>query len=190
MTAYERWLRDAFAEVFQVDVVREWAAFPRTGIYSPRVDVAVGPFSVEEGSLGPGYDALVAKNHSQLAQLAALHHENTLAFDGSEIVPDLDDALARNWNARCLIAVEIENVNSRKHLLGSAVNASALGRVGLAVGWGQDQVNRFLRMRAYLRALGSLNKNTFDTTNLFVVSRDQLADLLVGWRVAPPPALT
>ncbi len=181
MTAdeYQLWLRDRLSERLGVEAKVEWAAFPRMEMYSPRLDVAVGPFSVDEGTLGNQYDGLIRDNLGFFQELVRHHDLNVQGFDAGEASGDLDQVGYHNWNARCLIAVEVENAGSRKHLMGSAVNASSLGRVGLAIGWDEDRVRRFIRMRRYLRALADLNKNTFHTTNLLIMSRDQLATAIL-----------
>lgn len=176
---YQTWLRDRLSEVLQVEVRCEWAAFPGIAMYSPRVDVAVGPFSIEEGTLGDDYDRLLRRHRRFIGRLRRCHDQNVRGSDPSEARSDLASMMQENWNARCLMAIEIENASSRKHLMGSAINASALGRVGIAVGWNEDWVRRFIRMRRYLRALGDLRKNTFKTTNLLILSRDQLTEAVV-----------
>jgi hypothetical protein len=176
---YQVWLRDRLSKLLGVDATVEWPAFPGMQMYSPRVDVAIGPFSVDEGTLGREYDELVRDHRTFFRQLIRLHDLNIQGFDPGELSGDLEVVGYHNWNARCLIAIEVENIGSRKHLMGSAVNASSLGRVGLAVGWNEDRVRRFIRMRRYLRALAGLNKNTFNTTNLLIMSKDQLAQLVV-----------
>jgi len=71
--------------------------------------------------------------------------------------------------------------------MGSALNASALGRIGLAVGWDEDRVRRLIRMRKYLLALADVGKNTFDASNLLIASRAQLYDALGGMLGAGRP---
>ncbi len=176
--AFQAWLSEGLAGRLRVPVRVEWAAFPGLAMYSPTVDVAVGPFSVEEGTLGPDYDELVARHRRFLRDLLTLHTVNVQAYDASEETLDVDDVAYHNWNARCFIAIEIENKSSRKHLMGSAINAAALGRIGLAVGWDDTKVLQFVRLRRYLRALSTLGKNSFATANLLVLHRDQLVEAL------------
>jgi hypothetical protein len=90
-------------------------------------------------------------------------------------VCDLDHALALNHNARCFLGIEIENAVSRKHLMGGAINASALGRLGIAVGWTDARVKSFGRLWKYLDFLSRVGKNSFDTSNLLIVSDVQLS---------------
>jgi len=190
---YERWLAETLARVLRVPTTKGWFAFQGMAMYSPRVDVAVGPFSIEEGSLGNEYDELVTRFGRLVSNLRAAHERNVDGFDFSDPAVPLDTLTGANWNARCFMAIEVENQNSRKHLMGSAINAAALGRIGLAVGWDEDRVVRFLRMRRYLTALLRLRKTSFRTTNLLILSAEQLAEIVLTEcrrrRIAPPPPI-
>ena len=62
--------------------------------------------------------------------------------------------------------------------MGGAINAAALGRVGISVACSQPELNKLLKMRRYLRFLADVGKNTFNTTNLLVVTREQMANAL------------
>ena len=84
-----------------------------------------------------------------------------------------------NRNSRCFIAIEIENQVSRKHLLGGALNASVLGRIGVAVGW-HEAFQMFLRLRHYILYLKSVGKNTFDASNLLLLKPEQLEQAVFG----------
>lgn len=83
-----------------------------------------------------------------------------------------------NRNARCFIAIEIENENSRKHLMGSIVNAGALGRIGLLVAWSDEALTVATRMREYFDFLQSVGKRTFNMDNVLVLTSGQLAGSL------------
>ena len=48
----------------------------------------------------------------------------------------------------------------------------------ISVATNEKHLRTALRIRRYLRLLGSLGKNTFDTTNLMVLSTSQLAAVL------------
>jgi len=91
---------------------------------------------------------------------------------------DFEHVCMRNQNARCFMAFEIENEVSRKHLMGGAINAAALGRVGLAIAWNPEKLRAFVRMRSYLLFLSAVGKNTFDPSNLLILSKDQVMDVI------------
>lgn len=168
---YQHHAAELLQQRFGVEVSVEWAALSgEPTVYSPRLDVAVGPFAAER-RCHDEYDLLQAENRRVLERLYAAHQSNLLA-DGQTVV-GLDQALTLNFNARCFMAIEIENQVSRKHLMGGAINASALGRLGIAIGWTPVALRCFVRLNRYLAFLTSVGKNSFDTSNLLVLSPEQ-----------------
>ncbi len=164
-------------------VSAEWSAMrgePET--YSPRVDIAVGPYALDRG-YGDEYDALGRIHQRFLERIHAKFRLNVASLDPTDFVPPLDDICAHNFNARCFLAIEIDNTGSRKHLMGGAVNAAALGRVGLSVAGRPGVLKPLLKTRRYLRFLASVGKNTFDNRNLMIVTVEQLEEVL-GVRTA------
>jgi len=155
-------------------------------IYSPRLDIAVGPFSTVTGiQLIQEYNELFQNNLAFLCKLVKSHLTNL-----SEINPDSTDDESEmlisqklyemqnfNYNSRCFIGIEIENSVSRKHLMGGAINASVLGRIGIAVGFTNKMHNAFLNLYRYFDFLQSVDKPTFKTNNLLVISSEQLMDI-------------
>ena len=167
------------------EVVKEWRSitnFP--GLYSPRIDVAVGPFSDSRGGNRRNeYDRLMDRTKGFIESLFDLHFANVRQYR----VPDEvrreelqrpDYQLVRNFNdnARCMFAVEIEHRVTRKHLLGGVVNASVLGRLGILVGFTEEQVRALVKLQAYWDFLRSVNKNSFETKNLIILSPEQLRE--------------
>jgi hypothetical protein len=142
------------------------------GSYSPRLDIAVGPFAVGELQLGHRYNELARQHRAYLAKLWQAHRDTLVRHDEDEPA-DLDAVLAVNMNARCFLAIEIENRVSRKHLLGGALNAIALGRIGILIGWTSDKVRALVKARTYLRYLAGVNKPTIAVNNLFILDREQ-----------------
>jgi hypothetical protein len=110
-------------------------------------------------------------SHLFIHEMLVNHNQNIRGFGGSSHPPQL----TRNRNARCFLAFEIERGNyASKYLMGSAVNAAALGRIGVFVAWHEDRLKEFLKIREYLLYLGKRRKNTFDTSNLLILSKEQL----------------
>ena len=64
-------------------------------------------------------------------------------------------------------------------MIGGAVNASVLGRIGILVAWSPDKLRAAIKLRRYLEFLARVGKNTFDTTNLLILSKEQLLDVLM-----------
>lgn len=160
--------------LLKVEVRSEWRTMAGLAMYSPCLDVAVGPFATGELQLGEKFDALLARHHEFLHHLYELSNENVDQHGEGGARFDFHDLAHRNWNSRCFLAIEIENRVSRKHLMGGAINAAALGRIGIAVGWTPDKVRAFVKLRSYLLYLARVGKNTFNPINLLVLSRQQL----------------
>ena len=157
----------------------EWRAITNiTGLYSPRIDVAVGPFStVRGGTCIAEYNRLMDLSRRFIEQLLLCHRQNVAAYrvldaQRNEVLyfSDFQELKTFNENARCLLAIEIEHEVSRKHLLGGAVNAAALGRLGVIIGWTEEKVRALVRLQAYWDFLRSVGKNTFETKNLVILS--------------------
>lgn len=174
-------IQGKFAEL---PVKNEWVAFEGyRNHYSPRVDIAVGPFSTQ-----PGYDQIQEYNnlveredvYPFLKKLFDLHVENV----GDEVIineiriPSFERLVNKNQNARCFLAIEIENENSKKHILGSLINAASLGRIGIGIAYSQKTFRTFIRILNYLAFLKRVGKNTYDTTNFLIVTKEQMMNIL------------
>jgi hypothetical protein len=178
--ANEAALAQALQAAFpDVQVRPQWAALSgETAVYSPRVDVAVGPFALGTARYEDAYAQLAVDHRRLLSRLHAAFSNNALEIDSVASVPSLDEMSARNPNARCFLAIEVDCSGSRKHLMGGAINAAALGRLGLSVAGSPDLLRALLKMRRYLLFLASVGKNTFDPGNLMVVTMAQFMDAL------------
>jgi len=110
-----------------VPVESEWRTrLPNRDLfYSPRIDIAVGPFAIV-GNLGDAYDRLALDHQPFLCSLHDRFSHNVQEFTFSDPVPPLDHVCGWNWNARCFLAIELENSGSRKHVMGGAINAASL----------------------------------------------------------------
>ena len=169
--------------LFNCPVRNEWTAFNGfINHYSPRVDIAVGPFSVQPGlNQMQNYNILVNDQNinSFLKQLYEYHIVNIGSEIDNEItIPNFEDLIYKNQNARCFLAIEIENQNSKKHIMGSMINAASLGRIGIGVAFNDNTLRTFIRIMNYLGFLRRVEKNTYDTTNFLIITKDQLAELL------------
>lgn len=143
-------------------------------MYSPTVDIAVGPFAVRRQYI-TDYDELLAVNRPFIEYLADEHQRNVRGFGSNFYGPDFQALQYGNLNARCFLAVEIEKGNvAAKYLIGSALNAAALGRVGIVVCWSEDRLQTLLRIREYLCLLMALEKNAFNPRNLLILTRGQM----------------
>jgi hypothetical protein len=61
--------------------------------------------------------------------------------------------------------------------MGSMVNAASLGRIGIGVAFNESVKRTFLRILNYLAFLKRVDKNTYDTTNYLILTKEQLITL-------------
>lgn len=176
---YQTQLKEKLSAVFPaLPVEIEWAAMTdERALYSPRLDAAVGPFATQRIFIDE-YDQLVREFEPLLNNLFEVHRSNLREHGQPDNHFDFERLCTRNLNARCFLAFEIENAVSRKHLMGGAINAAALGRIGLAVAWNREKLRAFVRMRSYLLFLAEVGKNTFDPSNLLLLSKEQVMEAL------------
>jgi hypothetical protein len=177
--AYQQRIKESLDRLY-TEVVVQWQPFRGEGpaIYAPVVDIAVGPFAIQEQYI-VRYDELLDASRPFVEQLIEKHNVNCEAYE--EHV-EFEQIKHFNQNARCLLCIEIEESGSRKHCLGNLVNASALGRVGLLVARNDEVLRVFVRQRQYLHFLADVGKNTFKTQNVLVLTEDQFNKCLVEAR--------
>ena len=175
--------KEKFESYFNEDVITGRSARFSIGnnTYSPEPDVAVGPFAKTRSYIEE-YNQM-AEDYIDFIELCILFHEiNLKKYDiifekTANFESFYTDAV--NWNARCFIAVEIENrPSSIKHVLGSTLNAISLGRVGLLVGFSDVVIAKFLRCIKYLDFLKSVRKSEMKFENALVLSKDQFVDII------------
>jgi len=186
MTAkeYQNLLVPLMTEKFKnLEVVNEWRAFQGMAYqYSPIVDIAVGPFSVAPGlNRTEEYNQIIKKPEIEqfLRRIYETHIENIGNEWMNEInIPEFDRLISKNQNARCLMAIEIENKSSKKHIMGSMINAASLGRIGIGIAYTDSVLRTFIRMLNYMGFLKRVEKNTYDTTNFLIVTKQQFEDMV------------
>jgi hypothetical protein len=159
--------------------------------YSPLIDVTVGPFSEVRGvSLWRDYDRCVNFSRNLINDLVGQFRNNYQDFGQGYFGPQervlpngYEDFLSSsrdvNWNARCFLAIEVEDSGSRKHLLGDMINASISGRIGVLVGYNEDKHQAFLRHLEYLAYTVRAGKIKFSSRNILVLKPDQLEKALI-----------
>jgi len=176
----QRTLAEALRDVFPWEsVVAEWQAFRNeVGRYSPRVDIAVGPFATAKQHYTEEYDKLGTQHQRLLTSLHGAFVDNVSTFCGTGSAPSLESMSSRNPNARCFMAIEIEGSGSGKHIMGGVINACALGRYGVSLASSQTRLRTLLRVRQYMLFLEAVGKNRFDPTNSLLLTTHQFADAL------------
>lgn len=89
-----------------------------------------------------------------------------------------------NHDSRCYLAIEIElgnnksTSNSSKHILGSLINASVTGSIGIVItDCNKRKVERLYNYLLRLRYLGLLQLNTLG--NLIIIDKDAFISILL-----------
>src|SRR5258706_14754317 len=89
-----------------VPVYAEWAAMTdERGLYSPRLDAAVGPFATDRNCIDD-YNRLVRRHLPLLRSLFDTHRENLRSHGEPDNHFGFDDICSRNLNSRCFLAFE------------------------------------------------------------------------------------
>lgn len=151
------------------NVKREWDvaknsrdAYTRE-LYCPRIDYVVGPFNIDANVYQNGQ---IINDYYDFCRdfIAELHSISGIA-----------EALEPNHNPRCFLAIELENKTSKKHRIGSLINASAMGKIGIIVAANGRVFQSYVKIRKYLKFLESVGKIQIAPKNIIVVAQ---ADLL------------
>jgi len=160
--------------------------------YSPIIDVSVGPFSEERGvSLWNEYDALVNYSNNLIDEMLQQFGLNYQEFGEGYFrieerrlpigyIDFLSTARDVNWNARCFMAIEVEDSGSRKHLLGDMFNVSISGRLGVVIGYNQDKYETLLKELEYLAYTIEAKKIKFNSRNIIVLKPEQFEEILLN----------
>lgn len=181
---YQASIRDMFQEIFrnepEATAQVEWRVMASVqGIYCPKVDVAVGPYSTDRGQTKQFvYDRILDHHTDLLNALIEAHNLNLREHNGPRAQVSFNDVFNGNRNGRCMIAVEIEREVSRKHQMGGYINTGAIGRVGLAVAWNTTMLKSFIRMAGYFEFLQSVGKRSFISPNVLILDAEQLHEIL------------
>lgn len=154
---YQGLLKGRLEQLFpDLEIEEEWISFKKKEYkhYSPKVDLAFGPFSVTANrTQRVAYNQLVSEPIIKkfLDEMYQFHIQNMREelYSNEYQVPDIYDVLHKNENARCFIALEIENKNSKKHMMGSIVNAASLGRIGIGVAYCDTAFKTMARVLHY-----------------------------------------
>lgn len=183
-TEYQNILTPIMVQKFgDLEVISEWRAFSGMNYqYSPRVDIAVGPFNVAPGpNRRAEYNQIIERPivNTFLKNVYDAHIENIGEEWLNEIdIPEFDFLIGKNQNARCLMSIEVENSSTKKHIMGSMINAASLGRVGIGIAYNESVLRTFIRMLNYMGFLKRVEKNAYDTTNFLIVTKEQFQDIV------------
>lgn len=163
--------------IFGANLVRqEWDSVEYDGhstnhkvVYAPRHDIAVGPFNSYLTDLDIGVDR---------TKTMQSHPFTVKLFDGCL---KNRGSLNKVWNniCRCYLAIELEFSGSSKHILGSVVNASVSGAIGIIVTT-KNKVEKINKLVAYLMRLEGLERIQINQlNNLVIFGEDEFLKFLL-----------
>jgi hypothetical protein len=149
------------------DVAKNSSDALTRNLYCPRVDIAVGPFNIDRN--------IELNNHL----ISEAYEDHLNLIEAIKARSDIQyRALEANQNPRCFIAIEIEHRTSRKHRLGSMVNASAMGKVGIIAATSPDVFDSITKIRRYLEFLEAVGKSRYNPRNVMIVLAEDLLTVL------------
>jgi hypothetical protein len=83
-----------------------------------------------------------------------------------------------NPNPRCFIAIEIENSGSRKHRIGSIVNAFAMGKVGILLARDEKNLTILRSAKDYLDFIHQVGKTQYSPKNILILLYEEFLNHL------------
>jgi hypothetical protein len=177
---YQKALMRLFDGIFHEDVpqLADWGPFKRTPeVISPQFDYAVGPFAERKLVFDDEYDELMDENERLFNLLLDTHNHNTQELYFTKPLKFREVKL-HNQNARALILVKIQRKISPDRILGSMLNTSLLGKVGIMVAWDDDKFDAVKDQLDYLGYLYRKKVFGYKPRNLLVFQRNQLLEIL------------
>ncbi len=172
---YQNKLAGILQDIFGKELVKtEWDSVKFDGhggnhsqVYAPRHDIAVGPFN-SYADLDLGNDRTkVMLSHSFTKKLI-------------KCVLSQRETIDKVWNSfsRCFLAIEIEFSGSEKHILGSIINASVSGAIGIVI-TNHDNIKKAERLSSYIMRLEGLERIDLNVLrNLVIFEQDDFISFL------------
>lgn len=169
---YQNRIKESLEGIFGTNnVIKEWDVAKNSkenfarNLYSPRIDIAIGPFNttIEVENNIAEINRAFNKFHRFIESLKSIS------------VTRFEDV---NENPRCFIAIEIEKKGSRKHMLGDIVNASSIGKVGIIIPWDEKALNAFNRIKEYLEYIKTVRKTSYGPKNILIIPKKEFKNFL------------
>lgn len=154
------------------NVKREWDVAKNSGdaytreLYCPRIDYAVGPFNIDAGI------------HQSDKSINGYYHLYRDFLMGLHLRSGIHGALEPNHNPRCFLAVELENKTSKKHRIGSLINASAMGKIGIIVASDSKVFQSYVKIKRYLEFLEGVGKIQIAPRNVIMLTEADFVEAL------------
>ncbi len=145
-----------------------------SNLYSPRCDIAVGPFAFT-CQYQEKYNTLLHNQEIKSFLRTLLQgSENTGSRDVEDFILNCGE---QNRNPRAFMVIEVEGSSCRngKLILGSMVNASIMGQVGIIVPYLENTTQR---VQAYIKEMGDRQKTPRIFENLIVIKKEKLDKII------------
>ncbi len=120
------------------DVLENSNIHDKNIVYDPKPDLAIGPFHIKDDHK---YQKMINDSYQIIERFIKYHNQNILKKYPTIKPVDIDTLCEVNNASNCLFWVEFDNTGSRKHILGSMINASMFGKIGIVVGFNNEEDN-------------------------------------------------
>lgn len=138
--------------------------FENGAIYSPRLDFAIKPFNTS-----PNFTANIEKIDHAYRRKSGIFEP---------YISNSEFDFEQNLNPRCFVAVEVEsNSPTRKHKIGSIINAAAIGKVGIVLGTDEKAYKTLIRIKNYVSYIFSHKKLKIPINNVIILSKHDFLDI-------------
>jgi hypothetical protein len=143
----------------------------------PQFDYAVGPFAERKVVFDDEYDEIM-EDHGRLFRLLIDTHNHNVQ-DLHLVRPlKFKEVRLHNQNARALILIDLVRKKSSKHVLGSIINASLLGKVAIMVAWDETRFESLKQQLDYIQHLYKMRLFGYKPRNLLIFEHNQLLEIL------------
>lgn len=145
-----------------------------SNLYSPRCDIAVGPFAFT-CRYDENYNNLLnQRNIKAFLRILLQRSENRSSENVENFIRGCRN---QNRNPRAFIVIEVEGSSCRngKLILGSMVNASIMGQVGIIIPY---KNNTAQRVHTYINEMGNRGKTPKIFMNLIVIKKEKLDEIM------------
>lgn len=175
---YQNEVFQLLQNIFGKDLVfKEWDSVKYDGhtsnhklVYAPRLDIAVGPFN-SLANLDIGSDKAEIMRKHPLTKILC-----------KEFLNDRED-LGNIWNKfnRCYLAIEIEFNSNSKHALGSLINASVSGALGVIIVETFKKKKELERLENYVKRLEGLELIELNSLrNVIIFEKNEFMEFLLN----------
>ena len=155
------------------NVEKEWNvaknsqdAFTRE-LYCPRLDLAVGPFNIRRNVYEDNLNINGTLNANKNLVKRLWHVSELKVSSFGRFMENKND------NPRCMLAIEIENAGSSKHMLGNIANVSILGAIGIVIPFNEKKSALCKRIKKYVTFATEVGKIRDVLKNVLIINKDK-----------------